>query len=187
MLVLVLSLALFFFSGSESFAQVYKYVDKNGTLCFSDSPKSSDLDSAQKGSIEVRGTGKSVAMNIKEEIRKIKNDLSKKCLDYSRDSKEGLKKYKYDPCDLLSKFTAAVSGVKTRRSKRGRSNEDDFPDPPMPDIAGPYIRSGSGYIGPDGFSPDLGGGIVNPRTGEFMPKVGGGFIEPNSGRFSPSF
>ena len=38
---LVFFLGLFLFFGSDSFAQIYKYVDKKGTICFTDNPPSS--------------------------------------------------------------------------------------------------------------------------------------------------
>ena len=41
MAVLLFIFGLFLFSGSESFAQGYKYVDKEGATCFTDSPPSS--------------------------------------------------------------------------------------------------------------------------------------------------
>ena len=37
---LLIILALFLFSGSNCFAQVYKYVDKDGAICFTDTPPS---------------------------------------------------------------------------------------------------------------------------------------------------
>ncbi len=41
MAVLVFLLVLFLFFGADSSAQVYKYVDKKGTVCFTDNPPSS--------------------------------------------------------------------------------------------------------------------------------------------------
>ena len=41
MAVLLCILSLFLFLESNSFAQVYKYVDKEGAICFTDSPPSS--------------------------------------------------------------------------------------------------------------------------------------------------
>ena len=41
MAVLIFLLGLFLFFGSDSFAQVYKYVDKKGAICFTDNPPSS--------------------------------------------------------------------------------------------------------------------------------------------------
>jgi len=38
---LIFLLSLFLFFGSDSFAQVYKYVDKKGAICFTDNPPSS--------------------------------------------------------------------------------------------------------------------------------------------------
>jgi len=38
---LVFFLVFFLFFGSNSFAQIYKYVDKKGTVCFTDNPPSS--------------------------------------------------------------------------------------------------------------------------------------------------
>ncbi len=40
MAVLLLLLGFFLFLNSDSFAQTYKYVDKKGTICFTDSPPS---------------------------------------------------------------------------------------------------------------------------------------------------
>ena len=44
--VLLIILGLFLFSDSNCFAQVYKYVDKEGTVCFTDTPPSSLLKDA---------------------------------------------------------------------------------------------------------------------------------------------
>ena len=41
MVLLIILLALFFFGGSDSFAQMYKYVDKEGRICFTDNLTSS--------------------------------------------------------------------------------------------------------------------------------------------------
>jgi hypothetical protein len=41
MAMLIFFLALFLFSDSDSLAQVYKYVDKKGAICFTDNPPSS--------------------------------------------------------------------------------------------------------------------------------------------------
>ncbi len=38
MAILIFLLTLFLFLHSDSFAQVYKYVDKKGTICFTDNP-----------------------------------------------------------------------------------------------------------------------------------------------------
>ena len=38
MVVLIFLLVLIPFFGSNSFGQAYKYVDKNGTICFTDNP-----------------------------------------------------------------------------------------------------------------------------------------------------
>ena len=43
MAVLLCILSLFLFLESNSFAQVYKYVDKEGAICFTDNPPSSLL------------------------------------------------------------------------------------------------------------------------------------------------
>ncbi len=40
MAVLFLLLGIFLFLNSDSFAQTYKYVDKKGTICFTDNPPS---------------------------------------------------------------------------------------------------------------------------------------------------
>jgi hypothetical protein len=40
MAVLFFLLGFFLFSGSDSFAQTYKYVDRKGTICFTDNPPS---------------------------------------------------------------------------------------------------------------------------------------------------
>ena len=41
MTVLIFLLGFFLFLDSDSFAQVYKYVDQNGAICFTDNPPSS--------------------------------------------------------------------------------------------------------------------------------------------------
>ena len=41
MAILIFLLGLFLFLSSDSLAQVYKYVDKKGTICFTDNPPSS--------------------------------------------------------------------------------------------------------------------------------------------------
>lgn len=41
MLLLIILLAFFFWGGSVSFAQMYKYVDKEGRICFTDNLTSS--------------------------------------------------------------------------------------------------------------------------------------------------
>jgi len=41
MTVLIFLLSFFLFLDSDSFTQVYKYVDQKGTICFSDNPPSS--------------------------------------------------------------------------------------------------------------------------------------------------
>ncbi len=43
MAILIFLLGLFLFFGSDSFAQVYKYVDKEGKVCFTDNLTSSLL------------------------------------------------------------------------------------------------------------------------------------------------
>lgn len=53
MAVLIILVGFFLFNGSDSLAQVYKAVDKKGTVCFSDTPppsnsEESDSNEAQK-------------------------------------------------------------------------------------------------------------------------------------------
>ena len=126
------------------------------------------------------------AGNWKEELQQMHSQFLRECSDYLGDPKARRKKYKYDPCEIVFKLNEASSGKEKARTRR--TAESDQPHALPPPIAGPYIKSGKGYIAPDGgFSPDLGAGIHNPQTGEFMPKVGGGFLKPSTGQFIPAF
>jgi hypothetical protein len=70
MCILIFLLSLFLFSGSDSFAQVYKYVDKKGAICFTDNPPSSlfksGVSNKEQKTKEVIGQRKSGGSDIKD-------------------------------------------------------------------------------------------------------------------------
>ena len=73
MTILIFLLSLFLFFGSDSFAQVYKYVDKKGAICFTDNPPSSLFESGvsnkehkEQKTKDVIGQRKSDGSDIKD-------------------------------------------------------------------------------------------------------------------------
>jgi hypothetical protein len=70
MCILIFLLSLFLFFGSDSFAQVYKYVDKKGAICFTDNPPStlfkSGVSNKEQKTKEVIGQRKSGGSDIKD-------------------------------------------------------------------------------------------------------------------------
>ncbi len=70
---LIFLLSLFLFFGSVSFAQVYKYVDKKGAICFTDNPPSSvfkgnvsNKENKDHKTKEVIGQRKSTGSDVKD-------------------------------------------------------------------------------------------------------------------------
>ncbi len=57
MVLLMIFLALFLFGGSDSFAQMYKYVDKEGRICFTDNLTSSIVKEGISNPKENKTTG----------------------------------------------------------------------------------------------------------------------------------
>ena len=80
MAILILLLGLFLFSGSDSFAQVYKYVDKEGKICFTDNPTSSILKDSDSNKGEktqkVVNQKKRVGSDLKD-IRELGHEMLK--------------------------------------------------------------------------------------------------------------
>ena len=78
MAVLIFLLGIFLFSGSDSFAQVYKYVDKEGKICFTDNLTSSilkDGDSNKgKKSEKVVNQKKRIGSDLKD-IRQLGHEM----------------------------------------------------------------------------------------------------------------
>ncbi len=70
MAVLFFLLGFLLFGGSDSFAQTYKFVDKSGTVCFTDNPQT--LVSKEGASREVPKT-KSVVLHKERERAEIKD------------------------------------------------------------------------------------------------------------------
>ena len=62
---LVFFLVFFLFFGADSFAQTYKYVDRKGTICFTDNPPSSVF----KNGLSNKGQKQSVEVNQRKRAR----------------------------------------------------------------------------------------------------------------------
>jgi hypothetical protein len=77
--ILIFLLSLFFFYGSDSFAQVYKYVEKGGVITFTDNPPSSlfnDRVSSNKESKQEITQNKKSGSEIKD-IMQLGNEILK--------------------------------------------------------------------------------------------------------------
>ena len=81
MAILIFFLGLFLLSGSDSFAQVYKYVDKEGKICFTDNLTSSvfkDADSNKgKKPEKVVSQKKRIGSDLKD-IRELGHEMLEK-------------------------------------------------------------------------------------------------------------
>lgn len=68
---LLFLLVFFLLFGADSFAQVYKYVDKNGTICFTDNPPSSALKKGISNKEQNQREGINQKKRTKPEVRDI--------------------------------------------------------------------------------------------------------------------
>lgn len=164
-------------SYSEIAAQTYKYIDKNGTVCFTQDPKKAELHSAKEGSVEIKGQIENGPKNIKELVQQTYSMLLRQCQEYLQDPIGYVKRNGINPCGQLEDLKKAMLGKKASRADREKAE---------PEYLDNLVGGGAVDVYTGEYYAPAAGGVINSRTGEFFPRAAGGYIHPRTGDFIPS-